>query len=60
MKKKTTNMTTSVITGMMVGAAMGVMANSVVKSKKRKIQKTTSKAISAVGEMMQNVSAYMK
>lgn len=60
MKKKTVNMTSSVLTGMMVGAVAGVMANGLVQSKKKKIKKTTGKAISAVGEMMQNVSAYMK
>ena len=60
MKKKMVNMTNSVLTGMMIGAAMGAMTNNIVKSKKKKIQKTTSKAISAVGEMMQNVSSYIK
>ncbi len=60
MKKKTVNMTSSVLTGMMVGAVAGVMANGLVQSKKKRIKKTTGKAISAVGEMMQNVSAYMK
>ena len=60
MKKKKVNMTSSVLTGMMVGAATGVMVNGIAKSKKKKIQKTTSKAINAVGEMMQNVSAYIK
>ncbi len=60
MKKKTANMTSTVLTGMMVGAAMGMVASGVVNSKKRKIKKTTSKAIGAVGEMMQNVSSYMK
>ena len=58
--KKKTSMTNSVLTGMMAGAAAGIMANEFIKSKKRKFQKTTSKAISAVGEMMQNVSSYIK
>lgn len=60
MKKKTVNMTSSVLTGMMVGAVAGVMANGLVQSKKKRIKKTTGKAISAVGEMIQNISAYMK
>ncbi|MBE6680429.1 MAG: hypothetical protein E7598_07930 [Ruminococcaceae bacterium] len=60
MKKKKVNMTNSVLTGMMVGAAMGAAVNGIAKSKKKKFQKTTSKAINAVGEMMQNVSSYIK
>ena len=60
MKKKTTDMTSAALTGMMVGAAAGMMLKSVMKPKKRKLTKSASKAISAVGEVMQNVSAYMK
>ena len=60
MKKKKVNMTSSVLTGMMVGAATGAMVNGFVKSKKKKIQRTTSKAINAVGEAMQNISSYIK
>ena len=60
MKKKTTDMTSVALTGMMVGAAAGMMLKSVMKPKKRRLTKSASKAIGAVGEVMQNVSAYMK
>lgn len=61
MKKKTvsTNMTTAAVTGMLVGAAVGMMAKGMMKPKKRKMAKTAGKAIGAVGEVMQNVSSYL-
>lgn len=58
-KKKTTDMTSAALTGMMVGAAVGMMAKGMMKPKKRKITKTASKALGAVGEVMQNVSSYL-
>ncbi len=59
-KKNTANMTSAALTGMMVGAAVGMVTKSMIKPKKRKIAKSASKAIGAVGEVMQNVSSYMK
>lgn len=59
-KKNMMNMKSAAITGMMVGAAMGMMAKTMMRPKKKKIAKTASKAIGAVGEVMQNVSSYMK
>ena len=46
--------------GMMVGAAVGMAAKSMMKPKKRKLAKSASKAIGAVGETMQNISSYLK
>lgn len=60
MKKIKMNMSNTVITGMMVGAALGVVTSGVVKSKKHKLQKNVSKALNSVGEMIQNVSSYIK
>ena len=59
MKKNKNQMTKSALTGMMVGATVGIMASGVVKHKKRKMTKTAKKALSTVGEVMQNGSAYM-
>lgn len=59
-KKNMMNMKSAAITGMMVGAAMGMMMKGMMRPKKKKIAKTASKAIGAVGEVMQNVSSYMK
>ena len=42
MKKIKMNMSNTVITGMMVGAALGVVTSGVVKSKKHKLQKNVS------------------
>ena len=58
--KKKTNMTNAALTGMMIGAAVGMATNTVIKSKKRKIAKKAGKAINAIGEVMQNVTSYMK
>ena len=58
-KKKTTNITSAAITGMMVGAAVGMMAKGMFAPKKRKITKTAGKALDAVGEVMQSVSSYL-
>ena len=59
-KKKTATMTSAALTGMMVGAAVGMAAKSMMKPKKRKLAKSASKAIGAVGETMQNISSYLK
>ena len=59
-KKKTATMTSAVLTGMMVGAAVGMAAKSMMKPKKRKLAKSASKAIGAVGETMQNISSFLK
>ena len=58
-KKKTTEMTSAALTGMMVGAAVGMMAKSMMKPKKKKLARTASRALGAVGEVMQNVSSYL-
>ncbi len=58
-KKKTTEMTSAALTGMMIGAAVGMMAKSMMRPKKKRIAKTAGKAIGAVGEVMQNVSSYL-
>ncbi len=60
MKKKSVNLTSSVAVGMMVGAAAGAITSGIASGKKKKITKTTKKAINAVGEMMQNVTSLMK
>ena len=60
MKKNTFDMKKTTLTGMMVGAAVGLMAGSVVKTKKRKMTKSAKKALGAVGEVMQNVSSIMR
>ena len=49
-RKKTATMTSAALTGMMVGAAVGMAAKSMMKPKKRKLAKSASKAIGAVGE----------
>ena len=58
--KKKTDMTSAALTGMMVGAAAGMMVKSVMKPKKKRLAKSAGKAIGAVGEVMQNVSSYLK
>ena len=58
--KKKTDMTSAALTGMMVGAAAGMMLKSVMKPKKKRLTKSAGKAIGAVGEVMQNVSSYLK
>ena len=60
MKKKKVGMRNAVIAGMMVGAAVGAMTNGVVVSKKKAITKKAGKAINAVGDVMQSVSAYLR
>ena len=59
-KKKTATMTSAALTGMMVGAAVGMAAKSMMKPKTRKLAKSASKAIGAVGETMQNISSFLK
>lgn len=59
-RKKTTTMTSAALTGMMVGAAVGMAAKSMMKPKKRKLTRSASKAFDAVGETMQNISSYLK
>lgn len=60
MKKKSTDMTSAAIAGMMVGAAAGMMVKGIMRPKKKKITKVAGRALGAVGEVMQNVSSYMK
>ena len=59
-KNKTTTMANAALTGMMVGAAVGMAAKGMMAPKKRKLTKTASKALGAVGEAMQSVSSYLK
>lgn len=59
-KTKSTTMTSAALTGMMVGAAVGMAAGSIMKPKKRKLAKSASKALGAVGETMQSISSYLK
>ena len=59
-RKKTATMTSAALTGMMVGAAVGMAAKSMMKPKKRKLTRSASKAFDAVGETMQNISSYLK
>ena len=59
-RKKTATMTSAALTGMMVGAAVGRAAKSMMKPKKRKLTRSASKAFDAVGETMQNISSYLK
>ena len=42
------------------GAHVGMAAKSMMKPKKRKLAKSASKAIGAVGETMQNISSFLK
>ena len=58
--KSMINVKSAALTGVMVGTAMGMMVKSMMRPKKKKIAKTASKAIGAVGEVMQNVSSYMR
>lgn len=57
--KKTKDMTSAAVTGLMVGAAMGMLAKSMMKPKKKKMTKRAGKALDAVGEVMQNISSFM-
>ena len=59
-KNQVTTMANAALTGMMVGAAVGMAAKGMMTPKKRKLTKTASKAIGAVGEAMQSVSSYLK
>ncbi len=59
-RKKTATMASAALTGMMVGAAVGMAAKSMMKPKKRKLTRSASKAFDAVGETMQNISSYLK
>lgn len=59
-KKNMMNMKNAAIAGVMVGTAVGMMAKSMMRPKKKKIAKTAGKAIGAVGEVMQNVSSYLQ
>lgn len=59
-RKKTATMTSAALTGMMVGAAVGMAAKNMMKPKKRKLTRSASKAFDAVGETMQNISSYLK
>ena len=59
-RKKTATMTSAALTGMMVGAAVGMAVKSMMKPKKRKLTRSASKAFDAVGETMQNISSYLK
>ena len=59
-RKKTATMTSAALTGMMVGAAVGMAAKSMMKPKKRKLTRSASKVFDAVGETMQNISSYLK
>lgn len=57
-KRDTTGLTVVAVTGMMVGAAMGIAANRMMKPKKCKIADTAGKALGALGEAVQNFSSY--
>ena len=59
-RKKTATMTSAALTGMMVGAAVGMAAKSMMKPKKRKLTRSASKAFDAVGETLQTISSYLK
>lgn len=59
-KKKTNNMAGAAITGMMVGAAVGMVAKGMMAPKKRKLSHNAGRALDAVGEVMQSVSAYLR
>lgn len=59
-KSKSATMANAALTGMMVGAAVGMATKGMMTPKKRKMAKTASKAIGAVGEAMQSVSSYLK
>ncbi len=62
-KKKAMNMMNiknAAIAGMMVGTAVGMMAKSMMRPKKKKIAKSAGKAIGAVGDVMHSVSSYMR
>ena len=58
-KKKTKTMTSAVVTGLMVGTAVGMVAKGMMTPKRKKITKRASKALDAVGEVMQNVSSFL-
>ena len=60
MKKNSKEMKKAVMTGMIVGAAAGMVTSGMVKSKKRKIAKTAGKALGTVGEAMQSISSHLK
>ncbi|MBQ9429123.1 MAG: hypothetical protein IJU41_06220 [Clostridia bacterium] len=57
-KANTTGITVVAVTGMVIGAAMGITASRMMKPKKSKIADTAGKALGALGEMVQNVSSY--
>lgn len=57
-KKKTKEMTGVAVTGLMVGAAMGMMAKSMMTPKRKRLSKKAGKALDTVGEVMQNVSSF--
>ena len=58
-KKKNKVMTSAAITGLMVGTAMGMMVKGMMTPRRRKMTKKASKALDAVGEVMQNVSSFL-
>ena len=59
-KKSMISTRNEAIVGVMVGAAVGMMTKMLQKPKKRKFAQKAGKAIGAVGEVMQNVSSYMR
>ena len=60
MKKNTNNITVAAFTGVMIGAAVGLMANSIIMKQKKRITKSASRALNSMGETMQNISSHMR
>ncbi len=59
MKKSPKGIVSGLIIGSTVGAAIGGAAASMMSPKKKKLKKSASHAIDAVGTMMHNVSEWM-
>lgn len=57
-KTDTTGFTVVALTGMVVGAAMGIATSRMMKPKKSKVADAAGKALGALGEVVQNVSDY--
>ena len=60
MRKGTAGFMKGMGTGLMVGMVAGVMGDMVVHSNKKTLKKKASKAVKAVGNIMDDVSNMMK
>ena len=60
MTKAIGTFTKGIATGMVVGAAVSMIGNPLVARKRTKVKKNATKALRAVGELIQNAQYMMK